>query len=240
MVEEYLYRVLGAAVKGSQLTEENLLAIMSAGVRALLGRARMIAGQSLKRMIIALVINSLVTWPVLADSQYTKANDTLERETIQCAGDSQPADIDSPEALVQSEDGDVEGTPQKQSGESEHSQTWVATEEGIKDAEADVNRGEWFVAGLLLNGVGLLAAYVTGTEPRSSRLLGKDPDYVNAYTYAYTERAQHLKRRSALAGFTISSLVCFVTVGCILGVKAMEAALDVMSEMGCGAHPVPE
>ncbi|MCD6507660.1 hypothetical protein J7M22_13705 [Candidatus Poribacteria bacterium] len=68
------------------------------------------------------------------------------------------------------------------------------------DAKANTNTGLWFVAGCLGGWVGLLVAYIYQPSPPASRLLGKSPEYVAAYTDAYKDAAKRIQVKWAWTG----------------------------------------
>ena len=87
-----------------------------------------------------------------------------------------------------------------------------------QDANKDVNKPFWFGAGCILSGLflvqepfgyivppsGIIGTYFYRPAPPSSRLIGKSPEYVAAYTSAY-----QLKRGSTQA--------LWVSAGCLGG-----------------------
>ncbi|MYA70459.1 hypothetical protein F4009_24805 [Candidatus Poribacteria bacterium] len=66
-----------------------------------------------------------------------------------------------------------------------------------QDATASVNQGNWWVYGSCL--IGVIAADKT-PQPPAARLVGKSPEYVEAYTQAYEKKVQNLQRSAATPG----------------------------------------
>ena len=82
-----------------------------------------------------------------------------------------------------------------------------------RDAQNDVNKGLWFLAGCLGNIPGIIVAYAVEPTPPATRLLGKSPEYVAFYTDAYREKAKKLQTNSAWGGCVVFAIV--YTVGII-------------------------
>ena len=82
-----------------------------------------------------------------------------------------------------------------------------------RDAQADVNKGLWFLGGCLGGAVVPMIAYVVELPPPVTRLLGKSPEYVAFYTDAYKAKAKTLRVQGALGGFIISGLVMVAFFG---------------------------
>ncbi len=76
-----------------------------------------------------------------------------------------------------------------------------------RDAQADVNKGLWFLGGCFGNVVGVIIAYAVEPTPPATKLLGKSPEYVAFYTYAYREKAKSLQANSAWTGCTVFTAV---------------------------------
>ena len=89
-------------------------------------------------------------------------------------------------------------------------ETIVAAE---RDAQADVNKGFWFLGGCLGGFVGPMIAYGVELPPPVTRLLGKSPEYVALYTNAYEAKAKTLRVKSALGGCIVNSLVMVAFFG---------------------------
>lgn len=76
-----------------------------------------------------------------------------------------------------------------------------------RDAENDVSKGHWFLGGCFGGVVGVIVGYAVPPDPSATRLLGKSPEYVAAYTDAYRERAKMVQTNNALIGCVVSGLL---------------------------------
>ena len=81
-----------------------------------------------------------------------------------------------------------------------------------QDAQNDVNKLLWLVAGLALNVIGLITAYVYEPSPLAIRLMEKSEDEVLFYTAAYKAKARQIQLTSALIGFIISVILVIILV----------------------------
>ncbi len=72
-----------------------------------------------------------------------------------------------------------------------------------QDAQNDVNKLLWLVAGLALNVIGLLTAYVYEPSPPAIRFLAKSNEEVFIYTEVYKATARKIQLISALVGFIL-------------------------------------
>jgi hypothetical protein len=79
-----------------------------------------------------------------------------------------------------------------------------------RDAESDVNAGGWFAAGFLCGVFGWLFAYLSDSKPPVSRLMGKDSDYVLAYSSEYENKAKGIKTGKSMIGCLVGSVVSIV------------------------------
>ena len=87
-----------------------------------------------------------------------------------------------------------------------------------RDAKTDVNGTLWLGAGCLFNWVGVAAAYLTNpSSPPASRLIGKSPEYVSAYTDAYKAKGKSIQTSKAWLGL-------LVNVAAIVVISALSAA----------------
>lgn len=77
-----------------------------------------------------------------------------------------------------------------------------------RDAEADTNPLIWMGAGFFLGVIGVGAAYLYQPSPPLSRLMGKSPEYVAAYTDTYKRKARDIQTRNALTGCAIETGLC--------------------------------
>lgn len=110
------------------------------------------------------------------------------------------------------------------------------------DANRDVNKPLWFGTGCLLSGltflpllgwyslllppVGLAGTYFYQPDPPFSRLMGKSPEYVDAYTQTYKSKRGNIQVRWASAGcvsgcVVVGGVLFAVGVGVGLGAAAV-------------------
>ncbi len=82
-----------------------------------------------------------------------------------------------------------------------HQQIQITAEQ---DAESDTNKLIWFVVGLALSIIGLLAAYIYQQDPPASRFFEKSEEYSAFYTDAYKAKSRSLQVKYALVGFLIT------------------------------------
>lgn len=81
-----------------------------------------------------------------------------------------------------------------------------------QDAQSDTNKLLWLVAGLVLNVIGLIIAYVYESSPPSTRLLEKSEEEILFYTEAYKAKTRQIQLTSALIGFIISVVLIIIFV----------------------------
>lgn len=86
----------------------------------------------------------------------------------------------------------------------------TATADAIADAERDMNKTSWFMAGCFLNIIGVAAAQMRTPSVPAERLIGKSPEYVAVYTVRYQERLSKLQMNYALSGCALGSVGCIV------------------------------
>ncbi|MDI6703447.1 MAG: hypothetical protein QME40_02075 [bacterium] len=97
-----------------------------------------------------------------------------------------------------------------------------AAQDGERDAEAEVNKGIWFIAGCLGGVPGLIVSYVYTPTPPSARLIGKSPEYVAAYSDAYIRKAKKIQTDMALTGCGVAAAsyaayyLFLIMFGCII------------------------
>ncbi|MDE0635109.1 MAG: hypothetical protein OXI43_04540 [Candidatus Poribacteria bacterium] len=72
-----------------------------------------------------------------------------------------------------------------------------------QDAQSDTNKLLWFIAGLVLNVIGIVVAYFYESSPLSTRLLAKSDEEVLIYTEVYKAKARKIQLISALVGFIL-------------------------------------
>jgi hypothetical protein len=79
-----------------------------------------------------------------------------------------------------------------------------------RDVESDVSGGGWFAAGFLCGPFGWLFAYLSDSKPPVSRIMGKDSDYVLAYSSEYESKAKGTKTSKSLIGCLVGSVISIV------------------------------
>jgi len=77
---------------------------------------------------------------------------------------------------------------------------------GQADARTNTSSILWFGAGCLFELLGVAAAYLITPNPPAMRLLGKSPEYVAAYTDAYSASARSVQTNNAWLGCIVSTL----------------------------------
>jgi hypothetical protein len=82
-----------------------------------------------------------------------------------------------------------------------------ACKQGEFDAQRDVNGTLWLAIGFFGGIFGVAAAYLIEPTPPASRLLGKSPEYIQAYTDCYTSAAKSIQTKKAITGCVVSGLV---------------------------------
>jgi hypothetical protein len=78
--------------------------------------------------------------------------------------------------------------------------------DGERDARTDVSGTLWFIAGCCMSGTGVFFAYLYAPNPPATRLLGKSPEYVAAYTDAYRAAAKGTQTSNAWSGCVVFGL----------------------------------
>ena len=83
------------------------------------------------------------------------------------------------------------------------------------DAESDVNTAKWFGAGCLFKVFRVGAVYLLAPSLNETRILGKSPEYVRAYTKAYNDKKKSWSMEKRIGCCVIAACVVGV-IGCIL------------------------
>lgn len=96
--------------------------------------------------------------------------------------------------------------------------------DGARDAKTDVSGTIWFMAGCCLSATGVLIAYIYAPNPPATRLLGKSPEYVAAYTDAYRAAAKGTQTSSAWNGCIVFGLT--YTVFFVIYYLVLKASLQ--------------
>lgn len=106
----------------------------------------------------------------------------------------------------------------------------------IQDAKEDANRDTsawlWLGAGCLFNLLGVGVAYFVAATPPVSRLLGRPPEYVDAYTEAYRKAARDTRFKYASIGCAVNTAIIMAEVA--LGIWLAREALRAVFTTGCG------
>ncbi len=105
----------------------------------------------------------------------------------------------------------------------------TAVQDGRNDADTQISGLLWFGAGCLLDWVGIVLGYVLSPTPDGSRLIGKSPAYVAAYTDAYQSEGKSYQGIHAVYGCITQAVVVaafyVVYFVIILGAAAAAAPL---------------
>jgi hypothetical protein len=109
----------------------------------------------------------------------------------------------------------------------EASEALDATNDGKADADANISGVLWFVAGFFLSWVGILLGYLVTPSPDGTRLLGKSPAYVQAYTNAYQREGKAFQGLHAIYGCATSGVLEIVAVVVVyaLAIEALSGCL---------------
>ncbi|MYF99794.1 hypothetical protein F4212_11805 [Candidatus Poribacteria bacterium] len=90
-----------------------------------------------------------------------------------------------------------------------HQQIQITAE---RDAGSDTNKLIWFVVGLALSIIGLLAAYIYQQDPPASRFFEKSEEYSLFYTDAYKAKLRSVQVKYALFGFLITAVLFIIYI----------------------------
>ncbi len=85
-----------------------------------------------------------------------------------------------------------------------------------QDVQMEVNKTLWLAIGFFGGIFGIAAAYIIEPSPPASKLLGKSPEYVAAYTDCYKEAGKKIQTNAAIKGCVIGALVSIATYGCCI------------------------
>jgi hypothetical protein len=94
-----------------------------------------------------------------------------------------------------------------------------AVAKGKAAAEADfggVDGLKWFGTGCILNLIGVGLAWAIVCEPPQSHLIGKSPEYVAAFSKAYSDRGGSLQFKYAALGCMTTTVGLAASLGCFL------------------------
>ena len=98
-------------------------------------------------------------------------------------------------------------------------QTTKACMQAEMDAQKDVNGTLWIAAGFFFGLLGIGAAYIIEPDPPMSRLVGKSPEYVAAYTDCYKRAGRSIQVNKALIGCVANAVVitaCYGAYCCVV------------------------
>jgi hypothetical protein len=104
------------------------------------------------------------------------------------------------------------------------------------DAKKDVSSAKWFLTGCLLLWLGLKIAN-KGALPPPERLMGKSPEYIEAYSKAYLEESRRIRARNAMIGCVGGATVyaILITVAVIQTKSCLgDFKFDPVPDVGCG------
>lgn len=109
---------------------------------------------------------------------------------------------------------------------AQNSNATQACAQAQQDAQTEINKTLWLAIGFVGGILGIIAAYVIEPSPPASKLLGKSPKYVAAYTDCYKDAGKKIQANAAIKGCVIGGLVYVATYGCclLLNVGAAGAA----------------
>ncbi len=93
-----------------------------------------------------------------------------------------------------------------------------------QDVEMNINKTIWLLAGFFFQVAGIVGAYLIEPSPPASKLLGKSPEYVAAYTDCYKEAGKKIQTNAAIKGCVISVLLSIGTYGCCVLLPRIGAA----------------
>ncbi len=85
-----------------------------------------------------------------------------------------------------------------------------------QDVQMEVNKTLWLVIGFFGGILGIAAAYVIEPSPPASKLIGKSPEYVAAYTDCYKDAGKKLQTNAAIKGCVLGAIIYAVSYGCCL------------------------
>jgi len=95
---------------------------------------------------------------------------------------------------------------------------------GEADAQADTSGGLWFAAGCLIGVVGVILGYVVEPSPPPTRMLGKSPEYVTAYTQSYRYAGKKEQGSKALTGCLLGTAIAVAIYAVLVASVANDAS----------------
>ena len=97
-----------------------------------------------------------------------------------------------------------------------------ATAAAQRDATANTDSTFWFIIGCFGNVLGLIYANYAVPSPPASRLVGKSPEYVAAYSDAYKIKAKQIQTGQAVRGCVTNAVLTVACSGCAIVIGALE------------------
>ncbi len=101
-----------------------------------------------------------------------------------------------------------------------------ACSQAQNDVQMEVNKTLWLAAGFFFGLLGIAGAYIIEPTPPASKLLGKSPEYVAAYTDCYKDAGKKIQTNAAIKGCVIGAIVYAASYGCciLFGIGTSAAA----------------
>jgi hypothetical protein len=91
-------------------------------------------------------------------------------------------------------------------------ETAQAEIDGRADANTEISGVLWFCVGFFLTWIGIILGYLLTPTPDGTRLIGKSPNYVTAYTSAYQSEGRSFQGIHAVYGCVTSGVIEIVAV----------------------------
>lgn len=91
------------------------------------------------------------------------------------------------------------------------SEIGLATADARRDAERNVSPLAWGSAGFVCSFFAPIYAYLAMPEVPVGALLGRSPEYVDAYTQVYHQNARRRRLQASVIGCAIGSVVSSIT-----------------------------
>jgi len=165
----------------------------------------------MKGPLVVVIIVALITAPAFAERVTLKSGEAYSgeiieetKEYIRLKTDTEILKIRKAAiAEIYSPDVEVE----EKLDEKTHSGVLDARAKGMAAAELETNKVLWAGVGFLLGLIGVLIAYVVTPSPPQTHLIGKDVEYVAAFTDAYQSRGRSIQGNYAVMGCLVGSLV---------------------------------
>jgi len=101
--------------------------------------------------------------------------------------------------------------------QAEVAEAYMAAE---NDAKTGVNGAFWFGIGCIGGVLGVGIAYIVTPLPPASRLIGKSPEYVAAYTDTYRATGKSIQTSKAWTGCVVGTAVISVGLTLLIAVSS--------------------